>query len=80
MTRADKILARMRRNPRDWRIEELESMAVRLGITVRKPAGSHVIFQHHDSVIEVSVPARRPIKPIYIRQLLALIDEVIRDD
>jgi hypothetical protein len=39
MTKADKILDRMRANPRDWRIEDLEAAAKRLGLTVRKPGG-----------------------------------------
>jgi len=80
MTKADKSLARMRRNPRDWRISDLEAIARRLGITVRKPAGSHVVFQHPNALLEVTVPARRPIKPVYIRQFLALVDEVTQHE
>lgn len=76
MPKTDKILARMRNNPRDWRIESLEAVAARFGITVRKPAGSHVVFQHDASVISVTVPAHRPIKPVYVKQFLALIDDV----
>jgi hypothetical protein len=78
MTQADKILERMRNNPRDWRIESLEAVAKRFGIAVRKPPGSHVVFQHDASLLEVSVPARRPIKPVYIKQFLALIDDIRR--
>lgn len=76
VTQADKILERMRNNPRDWRIEALETLAKRLGIVVRKPPGSHVVFQHDASVLEVSVPAHRPIKPVYVKQFLALIDDL----
>jgi predicted RNA binding protein YcfA (HicA-like mRNA interferase family) len=76
MTRVDKILEQMRNNPRDWRIESLEMVAKRFGIVVRKPAGSHVIFQHDASVLEVSVPAHRPIKPVYVKQFLALLDDI----
>ncbi|MGH8478705.1 MAG: type II toxin-antitoxin system HicA family toxin [Gammaproteobacteria bacterium] len=76
MPKTDKTLTRMRNNPRDWRIESLETVAARFGITVRKPAGSHVVFQHDASVISVTVPAHRPIKPVYVKQFLALIDDV----
>jgi hypothetical protein len=31
-----KNLARVRNNPRDWRIEELEAVAAQVGLTVRK--------------------------------------------
>jgi len=73
MTTAEKTLERMRRNPRDWRIEELESLAKRVGLAVRKPGGSHVIFFDPETGNKLSVPARRPIKEPYIRQFLALI-------
>jgi hypothetical protein len=44
MTKAEKLLEKMRRNPCDWRIEDLESLAERHGLEVRKPGGSHAIF------------------------------------
>ena len=74
MTSAEKLLTRMRNNPRDWQIGQLETVARRYGLTVRKPNGSHVIFQKAGCPLEVSVPAHKPIKPVYIRQFLALID------
>ncbi len=74
MTKADKTLDQMRANPRDWRIEDLEVAAKRLGLTVRKPSGSHVIFQKSGCSLEVSVPAHKPIKPVYVRCLIDLID------
>jgi hypothetical protein len=79
MTKADKILERMRRNPRDWRMESLEAVARRSGVEVRKTGGSHFIFLHADSEIAVSIPFNRPIKPVYIVQFLALIDDIGND-
>jgi predicted RNA binding protein YcfA (HicA-like mRNA interferase family) len=76
MPRADKTLDRMRANPRDWRIGRLEAVAAAHGVNVRKPGGSHVVFEHPAASEAVSVPARRPIKPVYIRRFIALIDAV----
>jgi predicted RNA binding protein YcfA (HicA-like mRNA interferase family) len=76
MTKSEKLLERMRRNPRDWRIESLESVAGRYGIQVRKTGGSHFVFLHPDSEIAVTVPFKRPIKPVYIAQFLALVDDI----
>lgn len=73
----DKLLERMRTNPRDWRIEQLETVARRFGVNVRKSGGSHVTFEHPRSQVILSVPARRPIKPIYIKHFIALIDRVV---
>lgn len=76
MSKADKILSKMRGNPRDWRIDSLETVASRYCIAVRKSGGSHVVFSHPDSPIAVTVPVHKPIKPPYIRQFLALIDDI----
>ena len=70
------MLARMRENPRDWRIEDLETLAPYFGLSVRKPGGSHVVFFHPVLPEMLSVPARRPIKPVYVRRFLAMIDEL----
>lgn len=67
----------MRANPRDWRIEDLESVARTFGINVRKPGGSHVIFEHTSVNEALSVPAHRPIKPVYVKAFVRLIEAVI---
>jgi predicted RNA binding protein YcfA (HicA-like mRNA interferase family) len=66
----------MRANPQDWRIDSLETVARRYGIQVRKSGGSHFVFLHPDADIAVTIPFRRPIKPVYISQFLALVDEI----
>jgi predicted RNA binding protein YcfA (HicA-like mRNA interferase family) len=76
MSKADKTILKMRDNPRDWTIDSLEIIAKRLGIQVRKSGGSHVVFMHEDSDLVVTVPSRRPIKPVYIQQFLALLDDL----
>ena len=76
MTQAEKLLENMRRNARDWRIADLETLAKRFGLGIRKPGGSHVVFFHVTSEKQVSVPAKRPIKPIYVESFLALLDDI----
>lgn len=75
MPAAKKIIARMRGNPRDWRIEELKVVANSLGIDYDQGGTSHVVFRHSKAG-RLSVPARRPIKPVYIRLFLELIDRL----
>lgn len=74
MSTAEKLLARMRGQPLDWQIGQLETVARHCGLKVRKPSGSHVIFQKDGCPLEVSVPAHKPIKPVYIRLFLVLVD------
>ncbi len=76
MSKVNKTIQKMRGNPRDWKIDSLEVIAKRLGVQVRKSGGSHVVFMHEDSEIVVTVPAKRPIKPVYIDQFLALVDDI----
>lgn len=76
MSKAAKLLEKMRTNPRDWRIESLEVIARRYDIQVRKTGGSHFVFMHSDSELAVTIPFKRPIKPIYIVQFLALLDDI----
>lgn len=64
----------MKANALDWRIETLRSVADAYGVTWRQPGGSHVIFRHSRGAM-LSVPARRPIKPVYIRKFVRLIEE-----
>ena len=71
----EKILARMRNNPRDWRIDDLKTVANRFGIDWRNEGGSHHVFSFPDVEDDVCVPAHRPIKPVYVRQFVALVDK-----
>ena len=78
MTRAVKTLEQMKANPRDWRIERLKSVADALGLVHRQPGGSHVIFRHPNGAM-LSVPARRPIKPIYVKKFVRLVEEGVAE-
>jgi hypothetical protein len=75
MTAAAKILGRMRNNPTGWRIEDLKTVAGRFEIEYRQPGTSHVTFRHFSGA-KLTVPARRPIKPVYVKKFLEMIDEV----
>jgi len=68
----------MKANPRDWRIESLRSVADALGLLHRQPGGSHVIFRHPNGAM-LSVPVRRPIKPIYVKKCVRLIEEGVAE-
>lgn len=76
MSKAEKLLAKMRSNPRDWRMEELETVANRFGVDVRKTGGSHFVFMHPNSELAITVPFKRPIKAVYVTQFLALLDDI----
>jgi hypothetical protein len=77
MTKADKLLTRMRRNPAgDWTIQDIERLCGGLGWPCLPPTGggSHWKITAVDEEAIITIPAKRPIKPVYIRKLLAMIE------
>ena len=64
----------MKANPLDWQIESLKSVADAFGLVYRQPGGSHVVFRH-PKLGMLSVPARRPIKPVYVRKFVRLVEK-----
>jgi hypothetical protein len=73
MSRAGKRLARMRANPKGWTIDDLKAVATRHGVDWRQPGTSHVTFSA-EGHIPVTVPAHKPVKPVYVKLFLALIE------
>lgn len=64
----------MKLNPKaDWRIEDLKKVAENLKIDFRQPSGSHVTFRTKNGH-KLTVPARKPIKAIYIKMFVELIE------
>lgn len=72
-----KRLDAMRRNPRgDWTIADVAALCRELDI-ICEPArggGSHYKIAHPRLAAKLTVPFKRPIKPVYIRQLVAFAD------
>ncbi len=72
-----KLLQSMRNQPQGWRVEQLLSIAAYFGITCRNHGSSHHVFSYPGIDGGLCVPAHRPIKPVYIRQFLCLLDSVM---
>ncbi|MFC4486950.1 type II toxin-antitoxin system HicA family toxin [Tepidiphilus baoligensis] len=79
MSTPRKLLESMRQNPRDWRIDQVETVARAFGLTVFHRGGSHYILRNAAGR-KISIPAHRPIKPIYIKALVRLIDTGLGDE
>ena len=78
MAKFDKRLEGMRNNPKDWRIEDVEAICGTYALGYSKPSkGSHAKVS--DPLVQeiLTVPYARPIKAIYIKKLVALVDDVL---
>jgi len=73
MNTAVKLLQAMRNNPLDWQLVQLQTVARQNGIDWRHEGTSHCVFVRNDGKT-LSVPARRPIKPIYVKKFLELVE------
>jgi predicted RNA binding protein YcfA (HicA-like mRNA interferase family) len=78
VSQAAKRLDAMRRNPAgDWRIEDVEMVCDAYGFDCAPPKrGSHHTISHPSRASILTVPSRRPIKPVYIKLLVSYIDAV----
>jgi len=79
MSKTTKTLAKMKANPRDWRIDQLETIAEGFGFSVRKTGGSHFVFIHEALEEQITIPSRRPVKPIYVTKLVMLIEKLEKE-
>lgn len=73
-----KRLEMMRRNPKaNWRIEDVVAVCKEFDVDCTPPKkGSHYKVSHPSQREIWTIPFKRPIKPVYIKDLVAFIDAV----
>jgi predicted RNA binding protein YcfA (HicA-like mRNA interferase family) len=77
VAKAAKTLAAMRSNPQGWAIADVERVCAHVGLKCSAPRrGSHYKVSHPDLAEILTVPFKRPIKPVYIRELLRMIERL----
>jgi hypothetical protein len=78
MARGEKLLERMRQNPSGWRIEDVATLCRAFGLDFDRPSGgSHHGVSHQSQKLHLTIPSARPIKPVYIRKLVAFVNAVL---
>jgi len=81
MGKAADLLDDMRRNPAgNWTIADVRKVCEQYGCDCLSPTrGSHWKVAAPGRSEVLTVPARRPIKPVYIRKLVAILEGIERD-
>jgi hypothetical protein len=72
-------LERMRVNPGGgWRIDDVEAICREYDVLCVPPrgGGSHYKIAHPAVAEKLTIPFKRPIKPVYIRKLVTFLDAV----
>ena len=78
MAKKRSLLDQMRDHPRgDWSIGDIERLCREHRLDLMKPTGgSHYKISCREIAYILTVPAHRPIKPVYIRELVSFVDYV----
>ena len=74
MAKAERLLESMRANPKaDWTPDNVRTVARACGLTVRQRGTSHAVVTNALGR-HLTIPMHKPIKPLYIRRLVELIE------
>jgi predicted RNA binding protein YcfA (HicA-like mRNA interferase family) len=76
VSRKQKRLEKLLQNQQDWMLQDLIVIALDYGFELRQGKGSHAVFTSPFGVSQ-AIPEHRPVKAVYAKKLLALIEEVI---
>jgi hypothetical protein len=82
MVKANKLLERMRHNPAgDWSIDDVGRVCNRiLGVELLPPAhGTHFKVTHPCVADILTIPARRPLKAVYVKRFVSMMDSIIAE-
>lgn len=74
MSQRDKTIEKMKNSPKGWKIETLKSLADYYEVQWVHDGTSHCIFDFGE--VSLCVPAKRPIKPFYVKHFVEQIDKV----
>lgn len=75
MSRQEKLLQRLRQNPKNVRFDEIDALLLGLGFEKRQ-RGSHVTYVLPGQG-RITIPVRKPfILPVYVKEVLTLLEEV----
>lgn len=75
MSKRDKVIERLRQNPKTVRFEDVDSLLLSFGFEKRQK-GSHATYSL-EKHRPITIPLRRPyILPVYVKHVLQILDEM----
>jgi len=81
MSKRKKRLERLRQNPNNVSLDGLRRVLEDYGFEYRQTVGSHYTFTYilEGETLLFVVPFRRPVKPVYVKRAIKLIDQIIEE-
>ena len=74
MSKKEKLLHAIRNNPTNVRFEDLKKILEDIGYVAVNRGGSHYVFTKENATT-LTIPYRRPVKVIYVKQVIQIIEE-----
>ncbi|RLA72391.1 MAG: type II toxin-antitoxin system HicA family toxin [Epsilonproteobacteria bacterium] len=76
MSKIEKLIKKLRNNPKDTNINTIKKILDKYELEYIWGKGDHLNVKHPLADYILTIPAHKPIKPIYIMKLLQMIDEI----
>jgi predicted RNA binding protein YcfA (HicA-like mRNA interferase family) len=79
MTKRDKLRQKLRNNPSDATMQEVETLLSRFGFTLARVSGSHHIYEYDDGERnqQITIPLHgRKVKKAYVQRVSEILDEL----
>ena len=73
MSKQEKILQQLQSNPKNINFDLLKKLLLQNGYKCINSGGSHFVFRK-DNALSVTIPFKRPIKIIYVKKVLAILE------
>jgi len=83
MSKREKLRRKLRNNPRDATMQEVETLLLRFGFSLESVRGSHHTYRFSDGqqVRKIVVPLHgRKVKFIYVKRAVELLDEIFPEE
>lgn len=81
MGKLEKLLQRIKNNPRQVRFEELDKILIRSGFERNQPSGGSSHYVYTKGTSQISVPKRQPhILTCYVQAAIKILEGEIGDD
>lgn len=76
MSKRDKLIQKLKRNPNNVRFETVQELLLYFGFKQHQPSGgsSHFTFLYKTTII--TIPKHKPLKKIYVKHILEILEEL----
>lgn len=77
MGKIDKLYSKMKRNPKNVTFKDIETICKHFDCYVENySGGSHYAIGHSKILNTITVPRHNPVKEVYVKRVLEIIDEL----